>query len=153
MEIITKRKVLATQKRFGDDGSLLQEKIVTVVTVKGNITSGNCQELEDRVSELLYNGLNNIVLNLAEVKMIDSMGISTLINVLKMVKSMQEQAEIKVADISTGVKTRLSFTALKEEDVKLIAPQTERAQKVLKMVHLNDIIKIYDNEDDAIKTF
>lgn len=153
MEITTKRKVITGSKRFSDDGSIQQNKVVTVVTVKGTVTSANCQELEDKIAELIYNGLCNIVMNLSEVTMIDSMGVSTLINILKMVQNSQNQAEIKVAEISKGVKTRLSFTPIKEDDVKLIAPQSERAQKVLKMVHLNDLITIYEDEDKAVNSF
>jgi len=153
MEISTKRVSLNSKKRFSDRGSLYNEKIVTVVSVKGRVTSANCEEFEDRIDELLYYGLTNIVMNLSEVIMIDSMGISTLINILKKVKTFNDNADIKVTNVSRGVKTRLSFTALKSEDVNIIAPQSNRAQKVLKMVHLQDIINIYTNEDDAIGSF
>ncbi|MDD2715481.1 MAG: STAS domain-containing protein [Candidatus Wallbacteria bacterium] len=153
MEITIKRKNAGVRKQYSDEGSLNREIVVTIVSVKGNFTAANCRELEDKITDLILNGLGNIVLNLSEVGMIDSMGVSTLLNILKMVKQYQTKAEIKITELSKGVNTRLLFTTLTDEEIKLIAPQNGRAQKVLKMVHLQDLITIYDDEEKAVHSF
>lgn len=95
-------KVAITQRQVGD---------VMVVTLDGNIITG---ESADRVREiirrLLAEGRRKILLDMAEVRWVDSMGLGTLVAAL--VSVTRAEGQIKLLKVRKNIKDLLSNTKL-----------------------------------------
>jgi anti-sigma B factor antagonist len=84
---------------------------VTVVDIKGRIVLGEeSASVRDVVSELLSKGRKQILLNLAAVSYIDSMGLGSLVGAL--VTARKQGGELKLLNVSDKVTDVMQITKL-----------------------------------------
>ncbi len=95
-----------------------------VVAVAGEIDVYTSPLLQERLVEVLREGISSIVLDLSEVTFLDSTGLGVLITGLKRCRS------------AGG-------------DLSLVTAQPN-VLKVLEITGLNDVFQIHDSVDDAI---
>ncbi len=110
------------------DLSVLSQSGVQVLRLRGRLTLGEAVDsLRSAVENCLNEGNARILINLAEVPMMDSSGI--------------------------GVLVRLQSAARQQGgSIKLVQP-TEYTVKTLKMVGLLDLFGVYDSEEAANESF
>jgi anti-sigma B factor antagonist len=110
------------------DLSVLRQSDVQVIRLRGRLTLGQpVDAFRQALEDSLQTGDNRILVNLAEVPMVDSSGIGVLVR---------------------------CHTSAKQQggSIKLVQPQTYTV-KTLKMVGLLDIFDIYDSEEEAAASF
>ncbi|SRR5690606_488006 len=111
--------ITITERQAGD---------VTVVDLEGKVTIGEGSvALRNKIRELLGDGKNKILLNLAGVGYIDSSGIGELVS---------------------------SFTAVSKEGGTLkLLNLTQKIQDLLAITKLLTVFDVYDAEDAALASF
>lgn len=101
---------------------------VTVVDISGRIVLGpESASLRSLVSELLSNGHNKILLNLAEVNYIDSSGLGHLVGAFTTVR--KHEGELKLLKL------------------------TNKVHDLMQITKLYTVFDIKDDEADAVKSF
>ncbi len=107
----------------------IEEKYqAAIIELKGNLIGGeNAKLFRDKVYELIADKKNNVIVDMSDVKMVNSSGIGILIS---------------------------GYTTLKNAggDLKL-AHISDKVQGVLNITKLNQIFNIYNNVDEAVKSF
>jgi anti-sigma B factor antagonist len=104
------------------------ENDVTVIVPVGSLVIGQPEQaINETVSRLLVDGHTRLVIDLGEVKRIDSSGIETLLTAC-------QQAREAAGDV------RLAR----------VAP---RFQTLLEIAHLTNVLKIYPDVETAVKDF
>lgn len=111
--------ITITERQAGD---------VTIVDLEGKVTIGEGSvALRNKIRELLGDGKNKILLNLAGVGYIDSSGIGELVS---------------------------SFTAVSKEGGTLkLLNLTQKIQDLLAITKLLTVFDVYDSEDEALASF
>ena len=101
---------------------------ITVLDLRGKMLIGEGDELLRRkVSNLVEDGTNRIVLNLAEVPYVDSAGLGEIIR---------------------------CYTAVSRNDGKLkLLNLTKRIHDLLSITKLLSVFETFENEEDAVKSF
>ena len=109
--------------------SIRESGDVAILDLRGRwtIDDGDNDLLERRLPELVANGTRKFLLNLADVTQIDSSGVSSM------------------------VKMRV-FLRSHGADVKLLHP-SKHAIELLKVLHLLDMIPIFEEENLAVASF
>jgi anti-sigma B factor antagonist len=101
---------------------------VTVVDISGRIVLGSeSASLRSLVSELLVNGHNKILLNLAEVNYIDSSGLGHLVSAFTTVR--KHEGELKLLKL------------------------TNKVHDLMQITKLYTVFDIRDDETEAVKSF
>jgi anti-anti-sigma factor len=78
---------------------------VTVVTVKGRIDSSNSQEFDTPLSNLVKQGKTKIVLDMGGVDYMSSVGMRTIVSVMKSLK--ETGGMLKLANLTNNVRGTL----------------------------------------------
>lgn len=101
---------------------------VTVLDLSGRVTLGEeSQQLRNKIREVLAEGKTRVVLNLTNVRHIDSSGLGTLVSGYTSAQSLG--ASVKLASLTTKLREQLNIT-------KLVT-----------------VFDVYDTVEDAIKSF
>jgi anti-sigma B factor antagonist len=101
---------------------------VTVVDLNGKLTLGDAtQLLHDKVNSLIQQGRKNIVLNLADVTVVDSGGLGELVRTLTTMR--KHNGSLKVVNLP------------------------KRVQDLLVMTRLVTVFETFDDEGAAVKSF
>jgi anti-sigma B factor antagonist len=101
---------------------------VTVLQLAGRITLGDgSNELRTKLKEILSQGKTRLVLDLAEVSYIDSAGLGTL--VAGYTSAQNQGANLKLANL------------------------TKRFHEQLNITKLVTVFEVFDNVQDAVKSF
>ncbi len=101
---------------------------VTVLHLNGKLIGDEeTKKLSNRIKELIATGTKHFVINLSQVNWINSSGIGALIACMTSVRN-------------GGGDLRLAIL-------------TNAAKKYFKIMNLDTVIKIYDNANDAVKSF
>ena len=104
-----------------------QQDHVALVNVSGHLTSFEVRALRDSVQSLLHEKRHNILLNLSELKYLDSSGIGEL-------------ARIYVAVVKQGGTMK----------VVGLAPKVD---EILKVTHLSQVFQEFPDEQTALQSF
>ena len=104
-----------------------QQDHVALVNVSGHLTSFEVRALRDSVQSLLHEKRHNILLNLSELKYLDSSGIGEL-------------ARIYVAVVKLGGTMK----------VVGLAPKVD---EILKVTHLSQVFQEFPDEQTALRSF
>jgi anti-sigma B factor antagonist len=108
------------------DISLRQSGVATIVDVTGDITLYNSPEMRKVLLELLKEKRTpRVIINMLHVKYIDSAGVASLVEGLKVSRDMK----------STFALFGLSRTA----------------REVLELTRLIKVFEVYDNEEEALR--
>ena len=84
---------------------------ITIIDLNGNLTIGRSEEsLRESITKLISEGRNKLILNLANVPMIDSSGIGAMIKSYNTVK--QSGGQVKILNPSRLARQLLSITGL-----------------------------------------
>lgn len=126
--------------------------MIAIIEIEGALISGESAVLREKVKDLLNNELTRIVFNFQKTTMVDSTGIGSIIECMKMIKK-HTDGEVKAAEVSGRLRTRFSLSTIPRDDLKIIKPEDPRVNKVFSMVHLNEIIDMYDDDEVAISDF
>jgi len=101
---------------------------VTVLDLKGRVTLGEGDELlKDKVNSLLNQGLNKIVLNLADVPYVDSAGLGEIV--------------------------RTYTTVSKQGGTLKLLNLTKRITDLLSITKLLTVFETFDSENEAVRSF
>ena len=101
---------------------------VIVLDVKGKLLiSEGAENLRSKINTLIENKQTNVLLNLAEISYADSAGLGEIIYSLKVMK--RENGKLKLLKPSERIRTLLTITQL----IK--------------------VFEIYDDEEEAVKSF
>lgn len=99
-----------------------------VISFKGKLRGGpDAQNFQDQISKYLEEGKKNIIIDMEDVKFVDSSGLGNIVRAFSTVKD--AGGELKLAGISDKVKGVLSITKL------------------------NSVFKLYPTVEDASKDF
>jgi anti-sigma B factor antagonist len=110
------------------DISVRQRSEVQLIQLRGQLRLGSAvDELRQVIEEALANGACRIVLNLAEVPMIDSSGIGLLVRFLASSKQ-------------------------RGGSLKLVQP-AKFAVQTLRLVGVLNLFEVFDSEDEAVESF
>jgi anti-anti-sigma factor len=110
------------------DLSVLKQSDVQLLRLRGRLTLGEpVDSFRSALEEAINNGDTNILINLAEVPLMDSSGIGVLVR---------------------------SQTLVKQQggSIKLVQP-TPYTLKTLKMVGLLDLFEVFDSEETGVASF
>ncbi len=101
---------------------------VTVLDLQGKMLIGEGDELlREKVNQLVENGTEKIVLNLAEVPYVDSAGLGEIVR---------------------------CYTTVSRKNGKLkLLNLTKRIHDLLSITKLLTVFETYDSEEDAVKSF
>ena len=100
---------------------------VTVLALKGRITVGEVTPVREKITQLLAEGRNKIVLDLANVDYIDSTGLGNLV---------------------------ISYTQVKKTDGALkLLNLNKRNVELLALTRLHTIFEVFAQETDAVNSF
>ena len=95
-----------------------------ILRVSGSILGEDRIQLSDKIQELVDNGGKNVVLNLQDVDLMDSVGLGMLVALR---------------------------TSLERREVKLLLSNVDRSVRSLLLItKLNNVFDLYDTEDDAL---
>ena len=109
--------------------SIRESGDVTILDLQGRatISNGESELLSSKLEELIANGMRKFLLNLRDMSHVDSSGFSVIV---KVCVSLREQGG----------------------DLRFIRP-TGRALLAFNVLRLLDLIRTYDNEDEALASF
>ena len=101
---------------------------VTILDLQGKMLIGEGDELlRERINQLVENGTERIVLNLAEVPYVDSAGLGEIVR---------------------------CYTTVSRKNGKLkLLHLTKRIHDLLSITKLLTVFETYDNEADAVRSF
>ena len=100
---------------------------VTVLALKGRITVGEVTPVREKITQLLAEGRNKIVLDLANVDYIDSTGLGNLV---------------------------ISYTQVKKTEGALkLLNLNKRNVELLALTRLHTIFEVFAQETDAVNSF
>ncbi len=100
---------------------------IQIIDIVGEVDLYNTKEIKDLIDEKIKQGKYQIILNLAKVPFMDSSGIGTLVTGMYRLK--KYQGSLKIINIVGSV------------------------AKVFKMTGMDTHLEIFDNEDEAVKSF
>lgn len=100
---------------------------VVILTLKGRLTVGESTSLRDRVTQLVNEGHNRMVMDLSHVEYIDSTGLGSLV---------------------------IQYTTLKKQGgaLKLVNPN-KRNIELLLLTKLHTIFEVFNELPDAVNSF
>jgi len=104
------------------------EDNVTVLEVQGRVNLGNYQEVEQAAQDAYDKGSRKIVIDLAEVDSLTSIGIRTLVAVYKLLDA-NKDGKLKLAGVKEPIK------------------------EMFDMAGITQFIEMYDTAADAAATF
>jgi len=108
--------------------SINEKYQAAIIELKGDLVGGvDAQLFRDKLYQLIKDGKKNVVVDMTDVKFMNSSGIGILISGYTTLKN--AVGELKLAHISDKVKGILSITML------------------------NKVFDIFDSVDDAVKSF
>ena len=109
--------------------SIRQSGDITILDLTGRATNsdGESELLRSTLEGLIANGVRKLLLNLAVMSHVDSAGFSVIV---KVCVSLRE----------------------KGGDLRFVRP-TGRALLAFNVIHLLDLIRTFDNEDEALASF
>lgn len=87
-----------------------EDRGVMVVAVQGDLDATTSGELWQSVDHLLQEGRRRVVLDLREVKFVDSAGLSTLVRCMKRTRG--QGGELQLAGLQSPVKRTFELTRL-----------------------------------------
>ena len=95
-----------------------------ILRVSGSILGEDRIQLSDQIQELVDNGGKNVILNLQDVDLMDSVGLGMLVALR---------------------------TSLQRREVKLLLSNVDRSVRSLLLItKLNNVFDLYDTEDEAL---
>ena len=107
---------------------IIERYEAVVIELKGNVMGGpEAQEFSDELKKLLQDGKKNVVVDLGEVKFMNSSGLGMMISGLTTVKN--AGGHLKLANV------------------------TEKIHSLLMITKLITIFETFDSLDDAVKSF
>lgn len=100
---------------------------IPIIDVIGEVDLYNTKELKDLIDQLIKEGKYQIIINLEKVPFMDSSGIGTLVTSMYRLK--KYHGNLKILKVVGSV------------------------AKVFKMTGMDAHLEIYENEEDAVKSF
>src|SRR5215475_15183650 len=100
---------------------------VALISVAGNLTFFEVRALRDSVQSLLSEKRNNILLNLRELKYLDSSGIGEL--------------------------ARIYVTVVKQGGTMKVVGLAPKVDEILKVTHLSQVFQEFPDEQTALQSF
>jgi anti-sigma B factor antagonist len=104
-----------------------KEGDIVVVIVEGELDASTSPELRNKFEELIGQGENKYVIDLAGVGFMDSSGISAIVNLFKRVRI--GHGDVKLCNLSAEI------------------------MKIFELTRLNRVFDIYDSRDSAISSY
>jgi anti-sigma B factor antagonist len=101
---------------------------IVVVTPHDRIDAFNAPELRGQLETLLSEGVRKFVLDLSEVPFLDSAGMAVLVSILKRARQ-------------------------QDGDVRLVWPQQEAAQRILRLTKFDRVFEMADSAEVALDNF
>jgi anti-anti-sigma factor len=106
---------------------------VTILQISGDLDASTHKEFQDKASELINDGSENILLDLSGVSFLGSAGLRVIHALTKMLTKAQDDS-------------------IRSKHVKLLNP-SEGVSKVIKTLGFDDYLDIYTDKDAAVTSF
>ncbi len=106
---------------------MMNDGKVIVIDIPRRLTSEISGELKNLMKDQLEKDKYKIVMNLEKTKYMDSSGLGAIVS-------------------------KIAATRSNGGDIRLAAPQ-QTILDLLELTHINQIVKIYDTVDEAVKSF
>ena len=104
-----------------------ERETVTLLDLKGRLTTGEATPLREKIGQLLANGKNKVVLNLEDVDYIDSTGLGGMV---------------------------ICFTQLQKSGGALkLMKLNRRNVELLALTRLHTVFEVFAEEQDAVNSF
>ena len=109
---------------------LIEEQSIRITTIQleGRVDAFNAPQLRQDVNDLLSEGVNRIVFDLSQVSFFDSAAMAVLVNTLKRARG-------------------------EGGDVKLVLPEAETGQRIIKLTKFDRVFDMYDSVLQAQQSF
>jgi len=106
---------------------IIEEDKIAVISTPERIDASNSSVLKELITDIVSKNIYKIVVDLSNTNFIDSSGLGALVS------------KISICKNNNG-------------DVRLVV-LSDRVKEVLEITHLNKILKLFQNKEDAIKSF
>ena len=103
------------------------EQGVDIVGINGRLTASDAESVSDQLHQILEIGKKNLTIDMTKLEFVDSSGLSVLICTLKAARS--GGGDMVLLNVNPRIMTLLELT------------------------RLNEIINIYDNQENLIRSF
>lgn len=123
---------------------------VTVLKLDGQLDGQNYEELITKARELYNAGTRDFILDLSNLDYISSAGLVALHSVALLVRG-EELPDTEQGWSAYRSMGRTSATGM-QSHIKLVNP-TEEVRNVLDMVGFGNVFQIYNDLDEAVKSF
>lgn len=106
---------------------IIEDDNIAVITTPERIDASNSNEMKELITNIVSKNIYKIVVDLSNTNFIDSSGLGALVS-------------------------RISICKNNNGDVRLVV-LSDRVKEVLEITHLNKILKLFQNKEDAIRSF
>ena len=124
------------------------EVLVTVMHIDGNIDSSTFMEFQNKADELIDNGAQFILVDLAHVPYVSSAGMRALQHIYEKLRALHPASDVSDADVKKGV----SAGTYSSPRLKLLNP-TKQAAKTFEMSGFDMYIESFTDKAKAIASF
>ena len=131
-------------KTFTEKGEVL----VTVMHVDGNIDSSTFMEFQNKADELIDNGAQFMLVDLAHVPYVSSAGMRALQHIYEKLRALHPASDVSDDEVKKGV----SAGTYHSPRLKLLNP-TKEAAKTFEMTGFDMYIESFSDKAKAIASF
>ena len=131
-------------KTFTEKGQVT----VTVMHVDGNIDSSTYEAFQAKADELIENGAQYILVDLAHTPFVSSAGMRALQRIYEKLRKLHPDSDVSNEDVKKGI----SAGTYKSPRLKLLNPSKEAA-KTFEMSGFDMYIAIFTDKAEAIASF
>jgi len=131
-------------KTFTEKGQV----VVTVMHVDGNIDSSTAKAFQTKADELIDNGAQYILVDLAHTPYVSSAGMRVLQYIYEKLRTLHPDSDASDADVKKGI----SAGTYKSPRLKLLNPSKDSA-KSFEMSGFDMYIEIFTDKEKAIAAF
>jgi anti-anti-sigma factor len=131
-------------KTFTEKGQVL----VTVMHVDGNIDSSTYESFQSKADELIDNGAQYILVDLAHTPYVSSAGLRALQHIYQKLRALHPDSDVSDEDVKKGI----SAGTYKSPRLKLLNPSKETAN-TFEMSGFDMYIETFTDKATAIASF
>jgi len=131
-------------KTFTEKGQVT----VTVMHVDGNIDSSTYEAFQTKADELIENGAQYILVDLAHTPFVSSAGIRALQHIYEQLRKIHPDSDVSNDEVKKGIQAG----TYKSPRLKLLNPSKEAA-KTFEMTGFDMYIEIFTDKAKAIASF
>jgi anti-sigma B factor antagonist len=99
-----------------------EKQNIPIIHVNGEIDIYTCPELRNTLTELIENGSRNLILDLENIKYIDSTGLGTIAHMARSIES--DNGQVIVISTNNQIKKIFQVSGLEKKNIRLCESET-----------------------------